>query len=85
MTSRRWMALFFALGSTCFLVGPFPGYVQLVGDTADAVTFFAGSILFTLGERSRAGSPGSNAARPTAGAPRGGRRSSSPPERSSST
>ncbi|MGZ4371889.1 MAG: hypothetical protein ACXVRQ_06810 [Gaiellaceae bacterium] len=43
------MALFFALGSACFLVGPFPGYVQLVGDSADAITFFAGSILFTLG------------------------------------
>ena len=43
------MALFFALGSTCFLVGPFPGYVQLVGDSADAVTFFVGSILFTIG------------------------------------
>jgi hypothetical protein len=43
------MALFFALGSACFLVGPFPGYVQLVGDTADAITFFVGSILFTLG------------------------------------
>jgi YrhK-like protein len=43
------MALFFALGSTCFLVGPFPGYVQLVGESADAVTFFVGSILFTCG------------------------------------
>ncbi len=43
------MALCFALGSTCFLVGPFPGYAQLVGDSADAVTFFAGSILFTTG------------------------------------
>lgn len=43
------MALCFALGSTCFLVGPFPGYAQLVGDSADAVTFFVGSILFTLG------------------------------------
>jgi hypothetical protein len=49
MTRRRWMALFFALGSACFLIGPFPGYAQLVGDTADAVTFFVGSILFTLG------------------------------------
>jgi hypothetical protein len=49
MNRRRWMALFFALGSTCFFVGPFPGYVQLVGDSADAVTFFVGSILFTLG------------------------------------
>ena len=31
------------------MVGPFPGYAGLVGDAADAVTFFAGSILFTLG------------------------------------
>ena len=43
------MALFFALGSTCFFVGPFPGYANLVGDRADAVTFFVGSILFTAG------------------------------------
>jgi hypothetical protein len=43
------MALLFALGSACFLVGPFPGYANLVGDSADAVTFFAGSILFTAG------------------------------------
>ncbi|HUI36443.1 MAG TPA: hypothetical protein VLZ04_03035 [Gaiellaceae bacterium] len=43
------MALCFALGSTCFLIGPFPGYVQLVGESADAITFFVGSILFTLG------------------------------------
>jgi hypothetical protein len=49
MTRERWMALCFALGSTCFLVGPFPGYAQLVGESADAVTFFVGSILFTLG------------------------------------
>ncbi|WP_328471485.1 hypothetical protein OHA21_07355 [Actinoplanes sp. NBC_00393] len=44
-----WMALFFALGSTCFLVGPIPAYADLVGPTADAVTFFVGSILFTCG------------------------------------
>ena len=31
------MALCFALGSACFLVGPFPGYVELVGESADAV------------------------------------------------
>src|ERR1700746_435579 len=43
------MALCFALGSSCFLIGPFPGYASLVGDTADAVTFFVGSILFTIG------------------------------------
>jgi hypothetical protein len=49
LTRSRWMALCFALGSACFLIGPFPGYVQLVGETADAVTFFVGSILFTTG------------------------------------
>jgi hypothetical protein len=43
------MALCFALGSTCFLIGPFPGYVQVVGASADGVTFFVGSILFTAG------------------------------------
>ncbi len=49
MTRERWMALFFATGSACFLVGPFPGYASLVGETADAITFFVGSILFTTG------------------------------------
>lgn len=49
MTRERWMAFFFALGSTCFLIGPFPGYAQLVGGRADAVTFFIGSLLFTAG------------------------------------
>src|SRR3954465_3025981 len=49
MTSRRWMALCFALGACCFPVGPFPGYAQLVGASAVGVTFFVGSILFTLG------------------------------------
>jgi hypothetical protein len=49
VTRERWMALFFALGSTCFLIGPFPGYAQLVGASADAATFFAGSVLFTVG------------------------------------
>ena len=43
------MGLAFALGSACFVVGPFPGYVDLVGATADAVTFFVGSVLFTTG------------------------------------
>jgi hypothetical protein len=49
MTRERWMALFFAAGSTCFLIGPFPGYANLVGDKADSITFFLGSILFTAG------------------------------------
>ena len=49
MTRERWMALLFATGSLCFLIGPFPGYVELVGPGADAVTFFIGSLLFTGG------------------------------------
>src|SRR4051794_16714224 len=49
MSRERVMALLFAAGSTCFLVGPFPGYAQLVGATAVGVTFFAGSVLFTGG------------------------------------
>jgi hypothetical protein len=43
------MGACFALGSTCFFVGPFPGYVQLVGARAGALTFFVGSLLFTAG------------------------------------
>ena len=43
------MAACFAAGSTCFLVAPFPGFVNLVGAEADAITFFVGSILFTSG------------------------------------
>ena len=49
MTRERCMALCFAAGSACFFIGPFPGYVQLVGDRADAITFFVGSVLFTGG------------------------------------
>jgi hypothetical protein len=44
----RWIAIGFALGSVCFLVGPFPGFIQLVGAGADGAVFFAGSIFFTL-------------------------------------
>jgi len=49
VTRERWMALCFAAGSLCFLLGPFPGYIDLVGPEADAVTFFVGSLLFTCG------------------------------------
>lgn len=38
----------FAIGSTLFAVGACPGYVGLVGDVATNITFFAGSIFFTL-------------------------------------
>jgi hypothetical protein len=47
MLSPRWIGTLFAIGSFCFLVGPFPGYIQLVGAGADGVTFFVGSIFFT--------------------------------------
>ncbi len=44
----RWIAIGFAVGSVCFFVGPFPGFVQLVGPGADGVVFFVGSIFFTV-------------------------------------
>jgi hypothetical protein len=47
MNRTRCMALLFALGSACFAVGPFPGYADLVGGSAVAVTFFVGSLFFT--------------------------------------
>ena len=43
------MSAAFAVGATCFLVGPLPGFISLVGPRADALTFFVGSILFTTG------------------------------------
>ena len=45
--AQRWIGVLFAVGSTCFLVGPFPGFVELVGSAADAAVFFVGSIFFT--------------------------------------
>lgn len=43
----QWLAVLFCLGSACFVVGPIPAYVSAVGETADAVTYFIGSIFFT--------------------------------------
>jgi hypothetical protein len=45
----RIMAWAFGIGSACFLVGPIPAYLALVGPRLDALTFFVGSLLFTLG------------------------------------
>jgi hypothetical protein len=42
-----WIGVLFAVGSTCFLVAPFPGFQQLVGSGAVGVVFFVGSIFFT--------------------------------------
>lgn len=42
-----WIGVLFSIGATCFMVGPLPGFAQLVGATADAAVFFVGSIFFT--------------------------------------
>jgi hypothetical protein len=42
-----WIAVLFAAGSVCFLVAPFPGFLQLVGAAVDGAVFFVGSLLFT--------------------------------------
>jgi hypothetical protein len=42
-----WIGALFAVGSACFVVAPFPGFVSLVGAAADAAVFFAGSLFFT--------------------------------------
>jgi hypothetical protein len=49
----RAMGSFFAVGSLCFLVGPLGTYGNAVGAHDDAMTFFIGSILFTLGGASQ--------------------------------
>lgn len=55
MTNRRFMASCFALGSLCFLIGPFPGYAATVGSPVDGMTFFVGSVLFTVGGAAQSG------------------------------
>ena len=47
MTKRREMRGF-AIGSMFFALGALPGYVGLVGVTADNLTYFLGSIFFTI-------------------------------------
>ena len=42
-----WIGVLFAIGSTCFLLGPLPGFIQLVGSAADGTVFFVGSLFFT--------------------------------------
>ena len=37
----------FAVGSTCFVLGPIPAYASLVGPLGTTVTFFVGSLVFT--------------------------------------
>ena len=42
-----WVGVLFAVGSACFAVAPFPGFVELVGSAVDGLVFFVGSIFFT--------------------------------------
>jgi len=42
-----WIALLFAIGSACFAVGVVPSYASAMGPSADAWTFFVGSVFFT--------------------------------------
>jgi len=42
------IAALFMVGSACFVLGSLPAYVNTVGGTADAVTYFVGSIFFTV-------------------------------------
>jgi len=49
----RMMGAFFLFGSLCFVAGPLGPYGNAVGARADALTFFIGSILFTLGGASQ--------------------------------
>jgi hypothetical protein len=43
-----WIAVLFALGSTCFALGSFPPFVTLVGANPDNLTYFIGSVFFTV-------------------------------------
>ena len=50
-TRRAWdraISAGFAIGSACFVVGPFPGFIELVGAGADGAVFFTGSVFFTV-------------------------------------
>ncbi len=42
-----WIGVLFAIGAACFTIGPFPGFVELVGSAVDGLVFFVGSIFFT--------------------------------------
>jgi hypothetical protein len=41
------VAALFIIGSSCFVLGAMPLYADAVGDAADSVTYFVGSIFFT--------------------------------------
>ncbi|MBM3662566.1 MAG: hypothetical protein FJW94_06705 [Actinobacteria bacterium] len=47
-TDTWWIAGLFSAGSICFALGSFPPYLDRVSSLADGITFFIGSIGFTL-------------------------------------
>jgi hypothetical protein len=44
---NRMVALLFSIGSALFVLGSVPAYLSAVGQAADSVTYFVGSIFFT--------------------------------------
>jgi len=42
-----WIGILFAIGAFFFALGSTPGYLNVVGSTYDAITFFTGSVFFT--------------------------------------
>ena len=44
---NAWIAWLFIVGSACFVLGSVPAYIDAVGETTDAVTYFVGSLFFT--------------------------------------
>jgi hypothetical protein len=52
-----WIGVLFAVGSSCFLIAPFPGFVELVGSGVDGMVFFVGSVFFTSAAALQASRP----------------------------
>ena len=42
-----WIGVLFAIGSACFLLGPVPSFIDIVGARTDGLVFFVGSLFFT--------------------------------------
>ena len=42
-----WIGVLFAIGASCFMIGPLPGFVEWVGSAVDGIVFFVGSVFFT--------------------------------------
>ena len=47
VTLNAAIAWLFIIGSALFVLGSVPAYLNAVGETADSVTYFVGSLFFT--------------------------------------